>query len=59
MNEYRQSIKWITRKVREFFPLKDKNLFSTCKIQQGVCTSNENYIGETEHNTEICWGEQK
>jgi len=55
--KYRLSIKWITKKVQSFFPLKDKNIYPSCKIYEGICCCKENYIGETERNTGTRWNE--
>ena len=56
-SKFKISIKWITKKVKSFFPLKDKNMYPSCKVYQGVCTCTENYIGETERNTVTRWRE--
>ena len=36
--KYRISIKWITKKVKSLFPLKDKNIYPACKIYHGLCS---------------------
>ena len=41
---------WKTKKVRSFFPLKDKNLYLSCKIYHGLCLCGEDYVGETKRN---------
>ena len=46
-------IKWLTRKIRTLFHLKDKSLHPACKIYEGICICGENYIGETKRNVEI------
>ena len=51
------SIKWITKKVRNLFPLKDKSIHPSCKIYESLCICGNNYIGETERNVEIRWKE--
>ena len=56
-SKYRISIKWITKKVKGFFPLKDKNMYPSCKIYEGICICNENYMGETKRNTITRWSE--
>ena len=33
-------IKWVTRKIRTLFQLKNKSLHPTCKIYEGTCKSN-------------------
>ena len=57
--KYRVSIKWITKKVKNFFPLKDKVIHPSCKIYRGVCSCNKDYIGETIRNTEKRWQEHE
>ena len=53
-NDLREiKIKWITKKMRNLFPLKSKNPHHACAICEGVCTCKENYIGETKQNVEI------
>ena len=49
-NKYEVAIKWITKKVRSLFSLKDKNPYPSCQIYEGVCICGENYIGETIRN---------
>ena len=48
-------IKWITRKTKTLFKLKDKCLHPACKICQGVCSCIETYIWETARNVETRW----
>ena len=50
-------IKWLTRKIRTLFQLKDKSLHPACKIYEGICICGEKYIGETKRNVEIRWME--
>ena len=50
---YEIKIKWITKKMRNLFRLKSKNLHPACAIYEGVCTCKENYIGETKRNIYI------
>ena len=50
-------IKWLTRKIRTLFHLKDKSLHPACKIYEGICICGEKYIGETKRNVEIRWME--
>ena len=54
---YEMKIKWITKKMRNLFRLKSKNLHPACAIYEGVRTCKENYIGETKRNVEIQWEE--
>ena len=53
------AIKWSTKKVKQLFPVKDKNPHPACKIYQGVCTCGQNYIGETQRNVETRWAEHE
>ena len=50
-------IKWLTKKIRTLFHLKDKSLHPACKIYEGICICGEKYIGETKRNVEIRWME--
>ena len=56
-NKFKLSIKWITKKVSNLFPLKDKRIHPSCNIYEGVCVCGTKYIGETERNVEIRWKE--
>ena len=47
------NIVWETKKVKSFFPLKDKNLHPSCKIYYGLCSWGENYVRETERNISV------
>ena len=38
------------KKVFWFFPLKDKNMYHSCKIYLGDCICKDDYIGVTERN---------
>ena len=46
-------IKWLSKKVKTLFKVKDKSLHQTCKIFKGVCSCDESYIGETIRNVEV------
>ena len=48
-----------TKKVKQLFPLKEKNPYHSCKIYEGVCSCKENYIGETKRNVITCWNEHE
>ena len=39
------TIKWISKKVKSFFSLKDKNLDPACHIYKRTCVCDETYIG--------------
>ena len=45
-------LKWLTKKVKSLFSLKDCNLHPSCKIYKGICSCGEIYIGETIRNVE-------
>ena len=45
-------IKWITKKMKTLFKLKDKGVHPACKIYRGVCSCRKTYIGETIRNVE-------
>ena len=50
-------IKWLTKKVKTLFRVKDKSLHQACKIYKGVCSCGESYIGEIIRNVEVHWDE--
>ena len=52
-DSYDLNVVWKTKKVRSFFPLKDKNLHSSCKIYYGLCSCGEDYVGETKRNVTV------
>lgn len=52
-------IKWITRKVKSLFQLKDKNPYPSLLIYKGTCTCGEEYIGETKRNAQDRWAEHE
>ena len=56
-NKFELRIKWITKKVRTLFKLKDRNPYPSCVIYEGVCSCNKNYIGETDRNAKTRWAE--
>ena len=56
-NRYMLKIKWITRKVRTLFRLKDNNPHPSCVIYKGTCSCGVDYIGETKRNSEVRWDE--
>ena len=53
------AIKWVTKKVRKLFRVKDKNPHPACKIYEGICSCTKNYIGETKRNAEVRWSEHE
>ena len=50
-------IKWITRKTKTPFKLKDKCVHPACKICHGVCSCRGTYIKETIRNVATRWNE--
>ena len=46
-------MKWLTKKVKTRFRVKDESLHQACKIYKGVCSCGESYIGETIRNVEV------
>ena len=56
-NKYIFRVIWQTRKIRSLFPLKDRNVHKSCVIYKGLCSCGETYIGETDRNALIRWGE--
>ena len=53
------TIKWITKKVKSLFSLKDKNSYPACQIYKGTCVCDETYIGDTIRNVNIRWNERE
>ena len=45
------------KKVKSFFPLKNKSIYPACKIHHGLCSCNANYIGKSKSNMPTRWGE--
>ena len=58
-HRYVSTIKWITRKTRSLFPLKDRNPYPACQIYHGTCVCGKSYIGETIRNVQTRWKEHK
>ena len=57
IDKYDISIKWLTRKMKTLFKLKDPCIHPACKIYKGVCICGETYIAETIQNVETRWKE--
>ena len=55
--KYDIAVKWLTKKVKSIFPLKDRNLHPSCKSYKGVYSCGEIYIGEAMRNVEERWSE--
>ena len=58
-NSYDVRINWITKKVKQIFKLKSKNSHPSRVIYEGVCVSEQTYIGETKRNVELRWEEHE
>ena len=56
-DSYDWDIVWKTKKVRSFFPLKDKNLYPSCKIYHGLCSCREDCVGDTKRNVSVRYNE--
>ena len=50
-------IKWLTKKVKTLFRVKDKSLHQASKIYKGFCSCGKSYISETIRNVEVRWDE--
>ena len=57
--KYDFRIVWKTKKVRQLFPLKEKNSYPLCKTYEGVCSCKKNYIGGTKRNVITRWNEHE
>ena len=57
--KYDFRIVWKTKKVRQLFPLKEKNPYPSFKIYEGVCSCKKNYIRETKRNVITRWNEHE
>ena len=55
--KYDMAVKWLTKKVKSLFLLKDCNLHPSCKIYKGICRYKETYIGQTIRNVDKRWSE--
>ena len=55
--KYDIAVKWLTKKVKTLFPLKDRNLYPSCKVYKRMCSCGEIYIGKTIPNVEERWSE--
>ena len=56
-DKYDIAVKWLAKKVKSIFPLKDRNLHPSWKIYEGIWSCGETYIGETIRNVEERWSE--
>ena len=52
-------IVWKTKKVKQLFPLKEKNPYPSSKIYDEVCSFKENYIRVTKQNVITRWNEHE
>ena len=46
-------IKWVTKKVKILFRVKDKSLHQACTIYNGGCSCGESYICKTTRNLQV------
>ena len=46
-------MKWLIKKLKALFKVKDKSLHQFCKIYKGACSYGEGYIGDTIRNVEV------
>ena len=47
-------VKWLTKKVKTLFRVKEKTLHPACKVYEDVvCSCGESYISETVRNVEL------
>ena len=51
--KFQVTIKWIAKKAKSFFFLKDKNRYPACQTYKGTSVCNEAYIDETIRNVDI------
>ena len=58
-NKFDFRIKWVTKKVKSLFQLKDGNRYPSCVIYKGVCSCGDGYVGETSRNFTTRWGEHE
>ena len=56
-DSYDLNVVWETKKVGSFFPMKDKNLHSPCKIYYGLCSRGEDYVGESKRKISVRFDE--
>ena len=54
-SNFGESIKWLTRKTKTLFTLKDPSIHSPCKIYKRVFNCGKTYNGETMRNVETRW----
>ena len=56
-DKYDIAVKWLMKKVKSPFTLKDPNLHPSWKIYKGVCSWGETYISKTIRNVEERWSQ--
>ena len=57
--KYNFRIVWKTEKVKQLFPLKEKNPYPSSKIYDEVCSFKENYIRVTKQNVITRWNKHE
>ena len=55
--KYDIAVKWLTKKVKSIFPVRDCNLHLSWKTYEDLCSCGETYIDETIRNVEERWSE--
>ena len=58
-DKYSFIVIWKTRKIRTLFPLKDRVVHVSDVIYEGICTCENNYIGETDRISGCRWNEHE
>ena len=58
-NKYSFVVIWKTRNIRTLFPLKDRVVHVSDVIYEGICSCENNYIGETDRIAGCRWNEHE
>ena len=54
-DKYDIAVKWLTKKFKSLFPLKDRNFYPSCKIYKDISSCGETYVGKTIRNVDERW----
>ena len=57
--KFQVTIKWISKKVKTFFSLKDKNPYPAWQIYKGTCVFDQIYIGKTIRIVHARWNQHE
>ena len=57
-DKYDIRIKWLTRKIKTLFKLKNACIHPACKIYKGLCDCGETYFGVTIRNVAARWEDE-